>query len=139
MVAVGPDTEFTDASPRLGGSGYAYSVTSLDRGNNESLASVGSVASPEIAELAARLAPEDRLGKSFAASSVVFIPYEVKRQSPVSLTIVDESGRERLTIVSGVQPAGRYVAAANVKSLGEGTLWCVLTTGGSSLRTRLNY
>lgn len=120
------DTLFHAAAPE-----YFYAVSALDKMNNESAPAVQGVVMPEIVALERRFESADRLGAVYPAvpSSVAFFPYELRAQSAVSLTVVDPEKKTVLTIVDGIQPRGRYVAAADLSSLKNGLYSCVMRAG----------
>ena len=127
-------TNFVDTINRVTSSKYYYAVTAIDKGNNESVPAVESVVIPEIVELAKRFSLEFKLAQNFPspASSVVYIPYEIKERTPVFLKILDERNKELINIVDAVREPGRYIAAANIEKLKDGMYSYMLIAGSFS-------
>jgi len=130
------DTQRDDTILRPAGARYFYACSSLDKGNNESRAVEQAAFIPEIAEALRPFSPGLNLGRNYPdpASSLVFIPYEIREAVFVSLTILDAENRELLQIVKGLQPAGSYVAAADISRLRTGLYGYRLTAGTYSRR-----
>ncbi len=125
-------TMYSDTIVHPAAAQYYYAVSSFDKGNNESAPTRERAALiPEIAELAKRYELEFKLGEQYpgSANGIVFIPYEIKRQSPVLLKILDMANNEVMNIVDSVQEAGRYIAATNVSNLKKGNYTCLLVAG----------
>ncbi|MBI3765161.1 MAG: family 10 glycosylhydrolase, partial [Ignavibacteriales bacterium] len=128
--------EFLDTIGLATAPTYFYAVSSLDRGNNESLPAVESVIIPEVVELSKQLIPRNRLGHHYPepASGVVFIPYEVRESAPVRVSILDVSNREVITLVDSIQESGRHIAAAPVSKLRSGAYSYEMIVGNFSAR-----
>jgi uncharacterized lipoprotein YddW (UPF0748 family) len=125
-------TEYLDTIAHPTVARYFYAVTALDKGNNESAPTIEKgVMIREIAEMAKQFSYEFRLGKNYPspASHFVFIPYEVKKPSPVVLKILDQSNKELIDVVDAVQEPGRYIAAADISKLKDGIYSYLLIAG----------
>lgn len=115
------DTIYHPSSPK-----YYYTVTALDKGNNESMPfKIEAVIMPEIVQLAKKFSRQNILGQEYREenSDVVFIPYELSDTSFVWLTILDSVGTEIKKIVDAVQPPGRYIASADLEKFKKGTYY----------------
>ena len=138
LLAIVPGTilEFTDTIKHISSAKYFYAVSVLDKGNNESKPAVESIVIPEIVEISKRFSFNFMLGQSYPnpASSFVFIPYEIKEQTPVFLKILDSQNRELINVVDAVQEPGRYVACADVSKLEDGFYTYLLVAGNFSER-----
>jgi len=60
---------------------------------------------------------------------VVYVPYEIGDTAPVTIKILDSQNREVLDVVDALLEPGRYVAAANISSLDEGTYSLLMVAG----------
>jgi len=138
LLTVLPGTllEFSDTIKHPQTPKYVYAVTALDKGNNESFPAIESVVLPEMAELSRQVSPQLALGHSFPdpASSIVFIPYEIRQSAPVIVKILDERNREVVNVVDSVQKPGRYVAAADISKLDDGTYTYLLVAGDGTIK-----
>lgn len=135
----GSSLEFTDTITHPQTTKYFYAVTALDKANNESAPAVESVVLPEIAELSRHFSLALALGETYPnpASSVVFIPYEIQRSAPVIVKILDRNNKEVVDVVDSIQKPGRYVAAADISKLEDGTYTCLLVAGDQTIRKTL--
>ncbi len=126
------------AHPR--GSKYYYAVSAFDKGNNESTPTAEQVVlMPDIIKLAKQFELQSRLGRHFPepASSIVYIPYELRAASPVFVKILDQSNREVANVVDAVQEPGSYIAAVDISTLKRGEYSWLFIAGQHSERKPL--
>lgn len=111
---------------------YYYAVSAFDKGNNESPATAEqSMYIEEVLVLARRFDLRVRLGESYRppSSSVVYVPYELQRLTPVFIKILDESNTEIASVVDAVEGAGSHVAAIDVSTFRSGVYTCMFIAG----------
>jgi uncharacterized lipoprotein YddW (UPF0748 family) len=134
IAAVIPATEtkYVDRTSNTFGIPMYYTVTALDRGNNESVS-----ASSALTVLSADDSSPGRIGgdENTGAQSVplwlaqnypnpffrrTYISYTLNRRLPVELTVSDTVGSKTLTLVNETQNPGTYVVSVNAEDLSEG-------------------
>jgi len=136
----GDATEFIDTIHHPAAPKYFYTVTALDRGNNESPPSeVESVMMPEIVELAKRFTRRNLLAEEYRQeqSDVLFIPYELQDTSLVWLTILDSTEADVMKVVDAVQPPGRYITAVDISKFSTRIFGYQLKTSTFVLRRQV--
>ena len=138
-ISIADTREYDDTILNPTAAKYFYAVSAFDKGNNESMPVYGSVVLPEISDLASRFANDFKLGQHYPdpASSIVFIPYEIREAGTVKLKILTEGNAEVMSVVDVIQQPGRYIAAANVSNLKGGTYSYLLEAGNSSMKRTL--
>lgn len=134
LLAVAPLAagEFTDSSGRGDRGTYTYALAVLDRANNESsLAGEFRLLPPDLLALAKKVSARFSLGAALRSGKdrVLFVPYEVGGNSPVSIAIFDDTRRRVGSVVDDLLEPGRYVAAADIAGLRKGSYTVVMAAG----------
>ncbi len=107
---------------------YYYTVTSLDKGNNES----GTNSSRVSMGGGAQATPEHfSLAQNYPNpfSDRTYISYELSKRSQVELTLRDTSTNREIALVRETQEAGTYIVSVNAKTLSPGKYLYMLRAG----------
>lgn len=73
------------------------------------------------------------------ASGPVTVEFFLDRPKSAELIIFDQTGREKLIVVSGVLPEGFHQAEFDISRFGTGVYLCVLRTGTKSITRRVPF
>jgi len=117
-VIPAPDTMYVDDPPN-NNIQYYYTVTALDKGNNESAEMTSAlIASPDNSPLPGNYSLAQNYPNPF--SDRTYISYELSKRSPVELTVRDSTIDRDIVIVKEIQDAGTYIVAIDAKLLAKG-------------------
>jgi uncharacterized lipoprotein YddW (UPF0748 family) len=98
---------------------YYYTITALDKGNNES----GGTFSQYAANVHGSPPPTHHsLAQNYPNpfSDRTYISYELSEKSPVELVVQDTTNNTEITLVRETQDAGMYIVSLDAKLLGRG-------------------
>ncbi len=126
IAAIIPATEtrYVDRTSNTFGMKLYYTVTALDRGNNESGSTPFAIAAPSKKEAASK---EPAAASLWLAQNYpnpfftrTYISYKLNRRMPVVLIVSDTLGRKTLTLVNETQNPGTYIVSVDAEDLSEG-------------------
>ncbi len=129
-ILSGTTATFLDAKNSSLNNKMFYTVTSLDRANNEST-SLPAAFPSELASVFLHRAATPLLAQNFPNpfSKQTYISYEVPVKNSVVLRIQDSSTRKVFTLVNGSQEAGTYIVAVDSNQLTFGKHEYILQIG----------
>lgn len=119
------ETKYVDRTSNSYGIKLYYTVTALDRGNNESISP--STVFTESSGIKQNEQNETDTVPLWLAQNYpnpffkrTYISYTLNRRLPVELTVNDAIGRTTMTLVNETQNPGTYVVSVNAADLSEG-------------------
>ena len=110
-------TVYVDEAP-VNNIHYYYTVTTIDKGHNES----GRSFSQYPAEVHSTPPVRHSLSQNYPNpfSDKTYISYELSEKSPVELIVQDTLTKKEITLVRETQEAGTYIVSVDAKSLPRG-------------------
>jgi len=119
-------TQYVDDTP--GNADYYYTVTALDKGNNESGGNFLAHQSPKSDVLSSA---EYSLGQNYPNpfTDRTYISYEIAERAPVELSVKDSLTNKEIFIVQETQDAGTYIVSLEGKMLTKGRYIYTLKAG----------
>ncbi|MDE3056405.1 MAG: family 10 glycosylhydrolase [Bacteroidota bacterium] len=141
IAAVVPATEtrYIDRTSNTFGMKLYYTVTALDRGNNESVAPTLAGTAFSVSEKASNKAEPASLWLAQNYPNPFFtrtyISYKLNRRMPVELVVSDTAGRTAMTLVRETQNPGTYIVSVDAADLSEGK-YIYRLKAGSFIKTK---
>jgi len=128
IVAVLPSatTQYIDETP--GNTSYYYTVTALDKGNNES---GGNFLAYQTRKNDVLSSAEYSLGQNYPNpfTDRTYISYEIADRTPVQLSVRDSSTNKEFFIVQETEDAGTYIVSLEGTALAKGRYLYTLKAG----------